>query len=139
MTAKFLIPFTLAALAGCGGETTSDFEPVVPEARFASIYAEVLSPSCASFASCHSSVGKAGGCDLSPMKAYGALVGTESVQAPGKTLVVAGDPDASFLVAKLRGHLEEGEGDRMPLGNPPLSEAQILAIEAWIAAGALND
>jgi mono/diheme cytochrome c family protein len=48
-------------------------------------------------------------------------------------VVVPGDPDASELIARLRGTSQP----RMPLTGPPfLSEEEIAMVAAWIAAGA---
>jgi hypothetical protein len=55
------------------------------------------------------------------------------------SLVASGSSADSYLVAKLRGtHVEfGGSGGPMPAGgNPPLDEATISMIEAWIDAGA---
>ena len=57
----------------------------------------------------------------------------------GRTLVVAGDPDASFLLDKLRGDLAAGEGRRMPYGGAELGDEEIGVIEEWIASGADAD
>jgi hypothetical protein len=47
---------------------------------------------------------------------------------------VAGDPENSYLVHKLRGQRIVGE--RMPLGRTPLPDSLIEAVGAWISAGA---
>ena len=46
-------------------------------------------------------------------------------------VVIAGDPDQSLLVRKIRGQA----GNRMPRGAPALSDDQIALIAAWIAGG----
>ena len=48
--------------------------------------------------------------------------------------VVPGDPDASRLYKRIRG---EG-GPQMPLGGPPLPDAEIETIKNWILDGALD-
>jgi hypothetical protein len=48
--------------------------------------------------------------------------------------VVAGQPDASFLVQKLEG--TQTLGDRMPQGGPYLSQDLINDVRLWIANGA---
>jgi hypothetical protein len=52
--------------------------------------------------------------------------------------VVAGNPDASYLVMKLEGtHLANGgSGGQMPFGAPPLPPEQIAKVRQWIAEGA---
>ena len=53
----------------------------------------------------------------------------------GADLVIAGDPDDSAIVQKLRGTYPFGE--RMPRDGPPhWSDADIGLMSAWIAAGA---
>jgi hypothetical protein len=53
------------------------------------------------------------------------------------------DPDASYLIHKLRGtHLGgcvNGAGDQMPQFAPPLQESDIATIEQWILQGAQDD
>ncbi len=56
------------------------------------------------------------------------LVGAKG--GSGKTLVVAGDPQASYLLAKLSGQGMEGE--LMPLGDDPLSAEQLALVNDWI-------
>lgn len=128
----------LLLASACGGTGDPGVDQV-PQPIFSDIQAKIFSPSCAAFSSCHSSLGLAGRCDLTAGKAYADLVGRPSNTNPAKTLVVPGHPEQSFLIAKLRGQLGPGEGERMPLHNPPLSEATINAIEDWIAAGAQQD
>jgi len=50
-------------------------------------------------------------------------------------------PESSYLVLKLRGTQSSvgGGGDTMPTGGERLDDADIAAIEAWIANGAPND
>ena len=136
---RSLAPALLLALvlgAACGADDASIGE--VPQPLLSDIQAKVFTPSCASFSSCHATNGPTK-CDLTAGKAYAELVGTRAVVNPVHTLVVPGDPDGSFLIAKLRGHLAEGDGEPMPMRNPPLSEEAIAAIEQWIADGALDN
>lgn len=53
----------------------------------------------------------------------------------GTKIIVPGNPKASLLVAYLRG----SKKPQMPMGRPPLSEAQIQKVEQWIAQGAVVD
>ena len=48
-------------------------------------------------------------------------------------LLVPGDSEHSYLVQRLLG---KGDEDQMPLEKPPLSEAQIARVRAWIDQGA---
>lgn len=71
--------------------------------------------------------------------AYASLVDVTSTSSlcGGMVLVVPGDPDASLMMAKLRG--TQTCGDRMPLGGDPLTKAQLTMVSTWISAGAMND
>ncbi|ODT98534.1 MAG: hypothetical protein ABS79_05745, partial [Planctomycetes bacterium SCN 63-9] len=51
----------------------------------------------------------------------------------GGPAIVAGKADESELIASLSG---EGSTERMPLNRPPLSEAEIKILKAWIDQGA---
>lgn len=71
--------------------------------------------------------------------AYDAVVGQDSTECDDhRPLVVAGDPDHSYFVAKLEGH-DMCNGERMPKGQGPLPDAEIAIIRAWIAQGAVDD
>ena len=63
-------------------------------------------------------------------------VGRPSQGAVGKTLVVPGSPDDTYLIKKLKG--TASVGDQMPQGGEPLSKGTIKLIERWIARGALT-
>ena len=108
------------------------------EATIASLETTYFATSCALAGSCHKGPNPSGGLILDAGTAHANLVGVESALAPGKTLVVPGDPDASFLVQKVEGTMGDGEGQIMPLNSPePLDPAcRIAALRAWIAAGA---
>jgi len=67
---------------------------------------------------CHGSA-KSGGLDLRVGSAYQSLVST-AVGAPGEQRVQPGSAAKSFLVRKLAGVLDVGEGDRMPSVGHPL-------------------
>jgi hypothetical protein len=106
---------------------------------FSSISEVVLVPKCATSA-CHSGNPPANApVSLDADRAWQELVGVPSTQA-GISLVEPGSPGASYLVNKVRGTQGEVGGlNLMPLNAEPLSEDEILAIEAWITNGAPND
>jgi hypothetical protein len=86
---------------------------------------------------CHSPGGLGDPLDLT--NAYATIVGVESTQAAGVSLVEAGSSANSYLLAKLRGEQMQigGVGVQMPAGGAaPLDDATISMIEAWIGAGA---
>jgi hypothetical protein len=86
--------------------------------------------------------------DLRPDNAYDALVGQPAKGRPNAVRVVPRDPDASFLVAKMLGHLAASEGKAMPIDpetgeifamTPPAAEFVELLLRPWIEAGAPRD
>lgn len=71
-----------------------------------------------------------------PALTYAYLVNRPALEDPDALRVEPGNPDASFLIDKLR---NRNVSTRMPLGADPLGEDEIAAIEAWIQAGALRE
>jgi hypothetical protein len=71
---------------------------------------------------------------------YASLVGVDptnsTARGAGEKRVVPGDPSHSFLLNKLTGQMEFGEGDVMPQNGTPLTTSQIAVIRSWIQAGA---
>jgi hypothetical protein len=105
----------------------------------ADIESQIFMPSCA-LPSCHSSQTQAGALILEPASVYNELVNVSPLSTgarqAGLLRVKPGDPDNSFLIRKLEGTLDPGEGAPMPLTGPKLSDDQIGMIRAWIADGA---
>jgi len=133
----FVRAVALLALCGCadggadgGSATLSTFER---------IQTQVFDVSCSSD-SCHSSVGQTGGLVLEAGHSYEALMNTPPTNPiayeHGWMRVMPGDPDRSFLLAKLTDSLAAGEGASMPWNAAPLDAGTIEVIRAWIAAGA---
>lgn len=118
----------LVACADKGGDTG------VVEPTFANVSARVLVPSC-SFSSCHGS--GTGGLTLDDATAPADLVDVESAGLPGAVLVVAGDADASYLVAKLEA-MSGIVGTEMPPGGA-LEADRLQLVRDWIDAGALDN
>ena len=110
-----------------------DIEPTI-----ASLTTSYFGGSC-SFSSCHSSVERAGGLDLSnPQIAYEQLVGVAAVAADGLVRVDPGSPESSFLVQKVEGPAP-GHGGIMPpgIGEPLDPACRISRLRQWILDGAL--
>ncbi|HJL17644.1 MAG TPA: hypothetical protein RMH99_18415 [Sandaracinaceae bacterium LLY-WYZ-13_1] len=114
-----------------------------PEPRWPAIHDELIVPRCAS-AACHGASAD-GGLALGggPSAALAALVDAPAAGMPcaptGARRVVPGDPDASLLVAKLRGSHGDGApvcGDPMPQGQNRLTDPAIEAVVTWIRDGA---
>lgn len=140
-----VIPLT-AFLAGCD-ENLSDLTGPTPNLTptFTSIQREIFSTQDSSgrlaCTQCHTNVGRnpAAGLNLVDGASFAALVGRPSVQKPGETFVIPGDPDNSYLVKKLEGTVGI-VGLRMPRNNGPFLEpGQMLVIRRWIKEGAANN
>lgn len=86
---------------------------------------------------CHSAGGQAGGLDLET-DPYAAIVGVESSQFAGKTLVVAGDAAGSLLYRKMSGTQSSDEGGVMP-SSGALSADVLSVVETWINDGASSE
>lgn len=132
----------LLLLSGCG-TVKSPTEPP-PEGpggtalAFSRIQAEVFTPTCAK-AGCHDTASASAGLVLAAGRSYGDLVGRPSTQNGGLQRVAPGNPEASYLLKKLRGD-PSITGGRMPLDGPPyLTPEQIEGIAGWVRAGAPND
>ena len=76
---------------------------------------------------------------------YDALVDADGVQtqaAPDVKLVVPGEPERSYLLAKMRGAQSQlvggGAGARMPIGAEPRPDDELELVARWIACGALE-
>ena len=120
-----------------GGDFVADFEVQGLQASLDSIQANVFAVSCA-FSGCHSGPTGPGlptGLNLTSADAsFANLVNVASVEVPTVLRVAPGDADASYLVQKLEG--TAAVGGQMPAGSPPLDQATIDIIRAWIDSGA---
>src|SRR5688572_1601085 len=103
MRSSLLLPLTLLAFA-CGGDPPT----------FRTVQTEVLDKSCNAFNTCHKGASPAGELGLED-PAYDVLF-KEAISAPGRKLVVAGDPDGSFLMDKLLDRNVPAPGTEMPPG-----------------------
>ena len=120
-------------LAGCGSE------PAAEEPTLTRVQSEVFDASCA-FSSCHGEGGGSGNLSLVDGESYAELVGVAADIDTGVTRVVAGDADASFLVAKLENTQEPTtQGDAMPTTGGGLDEDRLQLVRDWIDAGAADD
>ena len=121
-----MIALLLLACAG-KGDTGAEIAP-----SLTAVQGEVFTPSCA-FSTCHAAPG-ASGLVLEEGSSWGALVNVESAAQPGSILVIPGDADGSYLIARLRGD----SGDLMP-PNSPLEAERLQLVVDWINAGAAQD
>lgn len=87
---------------------------------------------------CHNKDGAPGAADLNlePDAAYAMLL-RKSTEAP-LDIVSPGDPDKSYLIAKLTGNQAKvgGWGETMPVGQGQLPPEELGIIKRWIANGA---
>jgi hypothetical protein len=147
MTSMQAACLTLVLCAvGCGADTAACDSPVAIAAvdrATADDVTSILERSCA-LGGCHLSGPGAGGLVLGRSTAAWrtAMVNVRSQQNPAMALVVPGDPDRSWLVAKILGAFcgvtcdrALGCGGAMPPG-VPLSGPERATIIAWIADGA---
>jgi hypothetical protein len=123
-----------------GTDMGSVVDAAAAPATFTEIYATILQPTCSV---CHKPGGIGAFQDFSSQSsAYAALAGVKasgpSCGSSGETRVVAGNASQSLLFQKVS-EANPPCGSQMPLGGPPLSSAQVMLIEEWINAGALND
>ena len=130
----------LLLLAGCG-TVKSPTEPASPAPggtafTFSQIQAQIFTPVCAK-SGCHAAGSSPSGLVLDAGQSYGNLVGHPAAESP-LDRVAPGNPEGSYIILKLRGD-PSITGERMPLGGPYLTPAQIEGIAAWIRAGAPNN
>ncbi|MFN7980083.1 MAG: hypothetical protein U0P30_18260 [Vicinamibacterales bacterium] len=142
----FVCVLPLLTLVACD-EKLSDLTGPTPNLtpNLASIQKEIFNTQDSSgrlaCIQCHTNVGRtpAAGLNLVEGASFAALVGRPSVNSPGQTFVIPGDPDNSYLVKKLEGATGIA-GVRMPRGNGPyLTPGQMLVIRRWIKEGAANN
>lgn len=116
----------MAGSCGCDAELRSyetDIEPI-------------FVPGCAS-KNCHGGNQPKANLDLSEGAGYDEMLEVAAKQCGERSLVVSGQADASYLMAKLRG-VDMCSGAIMPKSAPPLSPTQLASIEAWICQGAMR-
>lgn len=84
---------------------------------------------------CHRGVDPPRGLDWTNIRAQ---IGVPSVDCPTKNRITSGSAATSYLIDKVRGAPQDGgcfSGARMPLGLPPLTDAEIATLVAWIDVG----
>jgi hypothetical protein len=145
----------LIVLAGCeepaeddacpDGMTMCDDKCVDAVEPRLSALQQSLFPTCA-FQGCHGATGPQEMLQMdTAAQSYMDLVDVPAVQLPDMLRVEPGAPERSYLINKLRGEglapmsSSGGASTQMPQGAPPLCEARIQAVEAWIEDGAAND
>lgn len=119
----------------------NSFGQTAPEENSAyhDIQEYVFDKSCANSV-CHAAPANAGNLNLTYGLSYEDLVGRDpqnpAAAAAGMKLVDPGNPENSFLLAKLIGPTVAEQGARMPFGGGMLHTGKIDAVRTWIEAGA---
>ncbi len=131
--ARLVLVALALVVAACGGRAEERRTPAYDDIQ------RIFDQSCAG-GDCHRSpTGEpAAGLDLAPGVSYQALVGRPSAAAPGRTLVVPGAPDESYLLCTIDPACGHRVGGPMP-PVVPLSPSTIEAVRRWIADGARPD
>ncbi len=103
-------------------------------ATFSFIQTNVFDPRCVI---CHSGAFPPQGLSLESPSSLN-IVGTPSSENNSLNLIEPFDPDASYLIKKVRGD-PDILGVRMPANGPPyLDDTQILTMEDWVCLGAIT-
>ena len=114
------------------GQPTNGIDLSVLTASLGSIQYNIFTPYCSG---CHTGPGAPLGLKLDTAEnSYDLMVGLNSFQDNNFLRVAPDDPDNSYLVQKIQGIA--AIGDRMPLGQSPLTSDMIAAIRQWIVDGA---
>lgn len=100
------------------------------QATWRSIQDNVFTPICTQ---CHVGANAPEGLRLDEANSYDMLVNVRSEQS-SLFRVEPGNPNRSYLIQKVEGTAADGE--RMPLGLPPLPTETIEAMRQWVADGA---
>ena len=124
---------TLAALlAGC-----SSNEPSAPGdvSTLSGDVQPIFDSRCAS-QQCHGAEEDAD-LRLTSGDSHGELVNVPSIQVPSLMRVLPSEPDSSYLVLKIGD--SPPQGNRMPIGQAPLTTTDVSTIRSWIDNGALDN
>jgi hypothetical protein len=142
-----------AAMLGCGGDGSTlgpdgtpldegDSDGIVDDGdstavtvSLTQLSAEIFTPKCAK-AGCHTGFSPAAGMSLASSSIAAAIIDVASNQRPGLKRIDPNNPDGSYLIQKVRG---AGANSQMPIGDAPLSSAEIQLIVDWVTAGAPSE
>lgn len=139
LTRSVLVLLVVGA-AACGSDSPTAPTPTPTPtpggltATLSSIQSEVFDASCIGHHGDHATEADL---DLTAGQSYSNLVNVRSIQV-ALYLVEPNDAENSYLIHKLDGRAGIEE-DRMPVGGPFLSQADIDVIKQWINAGAQNN
>ena len=136
MDATYLLSLSTITSTHSDPSEMVDDDIVQPGVSFSANVQPIFTDNCA-VVGCHAGPRATLGQNLEAGQAYSNIVGVQSVESSTLNRIQPGDPDNSYLVQKIRG--TAAVGAQMPLGQPPLSDADIATIVSWITAGALNN
>jgi len=125
--AAFLVS---GAIAGCGNDNSLTTAVPACPGTTEEVQAQIFAASCGT-SGCHGAVSPALGLDLISPGLEHRIINASANGCGDKTMVIAGDPERSYLFAKL---LQDSPdcGERMPLGGTPLSATQVDCLKAWV-------
>ena len=123
-----------APSTGDGSSSTGDDSSSTPQTvTLTMVQQQIFNTSCVN---CHGATSPQAGLDLSGGQSHASLVNVTSPRS-GSVFVVPENPDASYLLNKVRG--TNIVGDRMPPSGSGLSSNLITLLTNWIQQGALNN
>ena len=137
---RSVLVLLVVGAAACGSDSPTAPTPTPTPtpggltATLSSIQSEVFDASCIGHHGDHATEAEL---DLREGQAFSNLVNRQSIQV-ALDLVEPNDAENSYLIHKLDGRAGM-VGDRMPVGGPFLSQADIDVIKQWINAGAQNN
>ena len=141
ISASWPLLLLAVGVAACGSDSptaptppTTTPTPGGLTATLSSIQSVVFDDSCAGHHGDHATEANL---DLTAGQSWSNLVNVRSIQV-ALDLVEPNDAENSYLVHKLDGRADI-VGDRMPVGGPFLSQADIDVIKQWINNGAANN
>ena len=114
------------ACSSSGGDGADDACKPTTE----SVQRTIFQKRCAS-AGCHGGSDPAGSLDLVAPGVEARVVGKAASECGGQTLVVAGDPAASYLSHKVA-DAKPACGGKMPQSGAPLTAAETACVDGWI-------
>src|SRR5512138_1710824 len=114
----------LTAFVAAGLSAEADQSTVPPGVK------AIVGHSCA-VSGCHRGQYPTGNLNLEPDKFLASTLNVASEEVPERKYIDSGDPEKSYLLAKIKG--EPGiVGKRMPARGGPLSDDQIKTVQDWI-------
>lgn len=141
VTRLLFVVAVLFTIGGCSSDSPSgtDNGDVIPpsDVSFSGEVLPIFSAAGCAASSCHSTSRQSAGLELTASAAFNELVNINSSQDGSRKRILPGDAQNSYLIMKLEGR--QTIGNRMPLGQTPLSTRNIQVIGTWIDEGAKDN